>query len=140
MTIRGKSGGTRCASMLKKPVTILFIISLGVNTYLMGKWLLMDQWYEADSEERIILSEMVQKTVSSEDYKKIAEQEDVIAIDRGVDKNKGGVFPYYMMVSVRTDKQTYLFSCSDEQCTKMESAGTTYSVYQDENPRLPFKH
>ena len=76
MTIRGKSGGTRGASMLKKPVTILFIISLGVNAYLIGKWLLIDQWYEADSEERIILSEMVQKTVSSEDYKKIAEQED----------------------------------------------------------------
>ena len=50
MTIRGKCEGTRGASMLKKSVTILFIISLGVNTYLIGKWLLIDQWYEADSE------------------------------------------------------------------------------------------
>ena len=53
--------------MLKKSVTILLIISLGVNTYLIGKWLLMDQWYEVDSEERISLSEMVQKTISSEE-------------------------------------------------------------------------
>lgn len=67
MTIRGKSVGIRSASMLKKPVTILLIISLGVNTYLIGKWLLMDQWFQADSKEKISISEMVQKTISSEE-------------------------------------------------------------------------
>jgi hypothetical protein len=37
-----------------------------------------------------MLSEMVQKTVESEDYKKIAEKENIIAIDKSIDKNKGG--------------------------------------------------
>jgi hypothetical protein len=34
-----------------------------------------------------------QKTVESEEYKKIAEKENIIAIDANMDKNKGGVFP-----------------------------------------------
>ncbi len=37
-----------------------------------------------------MLSEMVQKTVEIEDYKKIAEKENIIAIDKSIDKNKGG--------------------------------------------------
>ncbi|MGW6664447.1 hypothetical protein [Peribacillus sp. NPDC055009] len=82
---------------------------------------------------------MVQKTVESEEYKKIAEKENIIAIDANMDKNKGGIFPYYFGVSVRTDIQTYLFACSNEQCSEMESAGTTYSRYKEEVPRIPFK-
>ncbi|MFT9818416.1 hypothetical protein [Lysinibacillus sp. NPDC056185] len=120
-------------------VFILLIVSLSVNLYIFGKWFLIDQWYEATSEEKIILSEMIQKTVDSEDYKKLAEQEKVIAIDTSINKNKGGAFPYYFHVSVRTDEQTYLFSCNNKQCMKMENYGWTYSIYKDENPRLPFK-
>lgn len=100
---------------------------------------MIEQWYEATPEEKIILSEMVQKTVESEDYKKIAEQEKVIAIDTGINKNKCGAFPYYFLVSVRTDKQTYLFSCNNKQCLEMENEEWTYSIYKDETPRLPFK-
>lgn len=106
--------------------------------YIFGKWFLTEQRYEPSSEEKVILSEMVQKTVESEEYKKIAEKENIIAIDTSIDKNKGGVFPYYFEVSVRTDKLTYLFSCNNEQCSKMENGGWTYSIYQDESPRLPF--
>ena len=61
-----------------------------------------------------------------------------MAVDTSMDKNKGGVFPYYFMISVRTDKQTYLFSCRNEPCTQMENIGETYSIYQDEKPYLPF--
>ncbi|MGG0414323.1 helix-turn-helix domain-containing protein [Peribacillus simplex] len=108
--------------------------------YIFGKWFLTEQRYEPSSEEKVILSELVQKTVESEDYKKIAEKENIIAIDTSIDKNKGGVFPYYYFtVSVRTDKQTYLFSCNNDQCSKMENEEWTYSIYQDESPRLPFK-
>ncbi|OZU87124.1 hypothetical protein CIL03_18235 [Virgibacillus indicus] len=121
-----------------KIVHVLLIISLGVNLYFLGKWFLIDQWYEPSEEEQVILSEMVQKTVESEGYKNLAEKENIIAIDSSMDKNKGGVFPYYFEVSVRTDKQTYLFYCSDANCSEMENEGWTYSIYQDENPRLPF--
>ncbi|MFJ9384098.1 hypothetical protein ACIROD_10210 [Peribacillus sp. NPDC101481] len=125
--------------MKNKILLVLLIISLGVNFYIFGKWFLTEQRYEPSSEEKVILSEMVQKTVESEEYKKIAEKENIIAIDANMDKSKGGIFPYYFGVSVRTDIQTYLFACSNEQCSEMESAGTTYSRYKEEEPRIPFK-
>ncbi|MGD7044825.1 hypothetical protein [Jeotgalibacillus proteolyticus] len=124
--------------MKGKIVLLLFILSIGINLFMLGRWLLVEQWFEATDEETIILSEMVQKTVESEDYKRLAESEDVIAINTDINKAKGGVFPYYFNVSVRTDQQTYLFSCSDEECSTMEEYGTTYSIYKDESPRLPF--
>ncbi|MCP3028711.1 hypothetical protein [Halobacillus sp. A5] len=125
--------------MKKKIVLALLIISLGVNLYILGKWLVIEQWYEPSSEEKVILSEMVLKTIESEDYKNIAEKENIIAIETGIDKNKGGVFPYYFGVSVLTEEQTYIFSCNNNQCSTMENEGWTYSIYEDESPRLPFK-
>jgi hypothetical protein len=44
-----------------------------------------------------------------------------------------------MEVSVRTDKQTYLFFYEDDQCSKMKNEWWTASIYQDEKPRLPLK-
>lgn len=116
---------------------LLLGISVIMNLFILGKYLLVDQWYEPSEEEGIILSEMVQKTVESDDYKRISDKENVIAIDTSMDKNKGGAYPYYFEVSVRTDKQTYLFYCKEDVCSQMELGGTTYSIYQDENPRLP---
>ncbi|WP_350019572.1 hypothetical protein [Priestia flexa] len=124
--------------MKNKVLFALLIISLGLNIYFFGKQLI-EQGYEPSTEEKVILSEMVQKTVKSEDYKKIAKKENIIAVDTNIDKNKGGSFPYYFGVSVRTDKQTYIFSCNNDQCSKMGNEGSTYSIYQDEKPRLPFK-
>lgn len=126
--------------MKNKILPSLLIISVLVNLYICGKWFLFEQWYEASSEEKIILSEMVLKTIESEDYKSLTDKENIIAIEASLDKNKGGVFPYYFGVSVRTDKQTYLFSCNNEQCSTMENEGWTYSIYKDESPRLPFKN
>ncbi|MCO0599556.1 hypothetical protein NGI46_19320 [Peribacillus butanolivorans] len=60
--------------MKNKIMLVLLIISLGVNLYIFGKWFLTEQGYEPSSEEKVILSEKVQKTVESEDYKKIAEK------------------------------------------------------------------
>ena len=124
--------------MKKKFVVGLLIVSLGINLILLGDWLLFKQWFEPSAEEAIILSEMVQRTVESEDYKAIAAREEIIAIDRGMDKAKGGVFPYYFYVSVRTDQETHLFFCNDTKCSTMENGAWTYSVYKDEEPRLPF--
>ncbi len=81
--------------MKNKILLLLLIISVGINLYIFGKKLLIEQWYEPSSEEKVILSEMVQKTVESEDYKRLAEKENIIAIDTSIDKYKGGVFPYY---------------------------------------------
>lgn len=125
--------------MKKKIIIILLIISLGVNIYFGGKWLLFERGYEPTVKEETIMSEMIVKTINSDDYKKIAAREKVIAIDRGIDKYKGGVFPYNMGVSVRTNKQTYLFFCDDEQCSALSEPSTTYSMYQDEDPILPLE-
>ncbi|MBD8004624.1 hypothetical protein [Bacillus norwichensis] len=125
--------------MKNKIIIALFVVSLGLNLFLLGKWLLFEQWYTPTLEEETILSEMVQKTIESEEYKRLADKENIIAIDTSLDKNKGGVFPYYFSVNVRTDKRTYLFSCKDSQCMELENGGSTYSIYQDESPRLPFK-
>lgn len=119
---------------------ILLIVSLGVNLYIGGKWVLFERGYEPTPEEEIIMSEMVRKTIESEDYKNIAKKENIIAIDRGIDKYKGGAFPYNIGVSVRTDIQTYIFSCEDDQCSKMQNGEWTYSIYKDEEPRLPLKN
>lgn len=125
--------------MKNKIVFILLIISLSINLYIAGKWVLVDQWYERDSEEDIILSEMVQNTVESKDYQKLATKENIMAINADMNKFDGGVFPYYFGVFVRTDKQTYQFACNNENCSEMENVGSGYSIYQDENPRLPFE-
>ena len=117
---------------------IVLIISLIVNLYIAGKWILFEQWYETDSEEDIILSEMVQKTVESADYQSLDSNEDIIAINAEINKFDGGVFPYYFGVFVRTKNQTYQFSCNNEQCSEMKNVGSSYSIYQDENQRLPF--
>lgn len=82
---------------------------------------------------------MILKTVESEDYKTVKKKEKVIAIESDINKFKGGAFPYYMGVSVRTDQQTYLFTCKDKQCSSMKSEGLSYSIYEEEHPRLPFK-
>ncbi|MCA1063699.1 hypothetical protein QTG56_11270 [Rossellomorea sp. AcN35-11] len=124
--------------MRNKIVLTIMFISLGVNVFLLGKWFLFERGYHPNQEETIILSEMVHKTIQSEEYEELSKKEKVMAIDANMDKNKGGVFPYYFGVSVRTDQQTYLFSCSDEECLTMEMGGTTYSLYEDEEPRLPF--
>ena len=99
---------------------------------------MIEQWYTPSSGESVILSEMIQKTVECEDYKKIAESDKIIAVESSIDRNKGGVFPFYFSVDVRTDKQTYIFSCSNKQCDTMDNGSWTYSRYEDEKPRLPF--
>lgn len=125
--------------MKNKLLVTLLIFSIGANIFLFGRWFFLEHAYEPSENEQVILNEMVQKTVESKEYKKLAEKENIIAIESHMDKNKGGKFPYYFEVSFRTDIQTYLFNCDNDQCTEIGSAGTTYSRYKDEEPRLPFK-
>ncbi|MGE6370960.1 hypothetical protein ACQKDD_17805 [Planococcus kocurii] len=124
--------------MKKKLLVGVLIVSLGINLVVLGDWLLVKRGTQPTAEEKIALSEMVLKTVESTDYQTIASKEKIIAIDRGMDKSKGGAFPYYFGVNVYTDTQTHIFSCADAACATMKSDGTMYSIYKDEDRRLPF--
>lgn len=126
--------------MKHKLFVFLLTVSLLLNIYYFCKWFIFEQWSEATREEAIILSEMILKTVESEDYLALREREKIIAIESDINKFEGGVFPYYMEVSVRTEQQTYLFYCSDKQCSSMENGGLSYSIYEEEKPRLPFQN
>ena len=123
---------------MKKWILGVLIISIGFNIYFIGKnfW---EGMYIPNSEDSVILSEMTQLVVQSDSYKRISENEKVYAIAAGVDRNKGGVYPFHYGVSVRTDKQTYIFSCKDKACGEMNSGETTYSRYSEEEPVLPLK-
>ncbi|WP_181917259.1 hypothetical protein [Virgibacillus dokdonensis] len=92
----------------RKIFMLLFAISISFNVYLVGKSFIVKKLIEPTDEEEIMLSEMVQKTVESEDYKHLAKKEDIIAIQAGVDKFKGGSFPYTLEVSVKqTNRHIY---------------------------------
>lgn len=118
---------------------ILLILSLGVNIFIAGKCFLIDRGYVPTQDEDNIMSEMIVKTINSEDYKNIEKKENIIAIDKSIDKYNGGVFPYNMEISVHTDNQTHIFVCDDQQCSRVTGAATTYSMYSDEETRLPLE-
>jgi len=119
----------------RKLLVILLVLSVATNLFVFGRWILVDQWATPSSEEKIILSELIQRTVESEDYKTI--EEPIVAIEATMDRNKGGVFPYYFAINVHTDEQKYVFSCSNEACDTMQIDSLAESRYQDESPRIP---
>lgn len=121
----------------KKVVLLLLILSLGVNIFIAGKQFMIDRGYVPTQDEDIIMSEMIVKTINSEDYKNIAQKEKITAIDKSIDKYNGGVFPYNLKISVLTDNQTHRFVCDDEQYSKVVEAATTYSKYSEEETILP---
>lgn len=101
-----------------------------------------DSWigmYTPNEEDMIILGEMAQLVVESKDYQKLAETEKIYAITTGVDRNKGGVFPFHYGVTVRTNKESYIFSCKDRTCSDMEIGEWSYSRYSEDEPVLPLK-
>jgi hypothetical protein len=116
----------------------LLIISLCFNVYAIGK----DSWvsmYTPTTEDQVILGEMTQLVVESDAYQNLTETEKVYAITTAVDRNKGGVYPFHYDVTVRTDKQSYIFSCKDKTCSDMEIGGWSYSRYSEDEPVLPLK-
>ncbi|MEK3995405.1 hypothetical protein MKY29_11685 [Psychrobacillus sp. FSL K6-2365] len=124
--------------MKKGLLLFLLVVSVLLNVYHFGK----DFWvgmYTPNEKDQVILSEMVQLVVESEEYQKLADTEKIRAIEVGVDRNKGGVYPFHYGVSVRTDKRTYLFSCQDKTCSEMGIGGSTYSRYSENEPVLPLK-
>lgn len=79
--------------------------------------------------------------IESEQYQEIASRETVYAINQGVSRfnvaNPSSIFHYE--IYVKTEKQTYIFYCTDEFCTNVSNEGWTYSRYSEEEPILPLK-
>ncbi|MDM5294996.1 hypothetical protein QUF81_17825 [Peribacillus simplex] len=75
--------------MKNKILFTVLIISIGINLFLFGRWFIFEKAYEPSESEQAILRKMVQKTVESKEFKKLAEKENIIAIDANMDKNKG---------------------------------------------------
>lgn len=125
--------------MKKKLLIGILTISIVLNFFLLGKWYFFERGYEETEKEYKILGEMVVKTIESDDYQKIAQKEQILSINYGVDRYKGGVFPYYMSVFVKTKDNNYMFDCADKTCEKVEISGESYSIYQDEPLALPLK-
>lgn len=124
--------------MKKWLILILLITSIILNIYQFGTISLAGM-YTPNEKDRVILGEMTQLVVESDDYQKLAEKEKIHAIDTFVDRNKGGVYPFHYDVTVRTDKESYIFSCTDKKCSEVEIGGWTYSIYSESEPVLPLK-
>lgn len=117
---------------------ILFCISLILNGYL-GINSFLKSTYTPDIEDQEILAEMTKMVLDSEQYKEIASKDTIYAIDQGVERfNVADPSSlYHYSVSVKTDKESYIFSCIDEKCTDVSNEGWSYSRYSEEKPILP---
>jgi|SRR5690625_745861 len=128
--------------MRMKPKLIIFItlfcISLIFNVYL-GITSYMKSTYIPDIDDQELLAEMTKMVLDNEKYKEISSNEQIYAIKQSVNRfnvaDPSSIFNYE--VYVKTNKQSYIFTCKDEICSDIENGGTTYSRYSDEKPILP---
>lgn len=126
---------------VKKIVFItLFCASIAFNLYLLGSNYLKNT-YTPTAEDLEILGEMTKMVLETDQYKEIAAKEQVYSIEPGVSRfnvaDPSSI--YHFEVNVKTDQQTYIFSCQDDYCTTVSNEGWTYSRYSEEEPILPLK-
>lgn len=124
--------------MKKRFILFLLVVSILVNVYHFGK----DFWvgmHTPDEKDKILLGEMVQHVVESEEYQNLAQKEKIYAITTSVDRNKGGVYPFHYNVTVETEKESYIFNCKDETCSEIGIGGRTSSRYSENESVLPLK-
>lgn len=126
---------------MRKWITPLLVISIIVNINLF-LYIWMTSFYTFKEQDKRILGEMTVKVLESEEFQQIAdsEKEKIYAIESGVDRWKGGVFPYHYSVTLRTNKESYDFYCADAACNKVEIGGWSYSRYSGNQPTLPLKN
>ncbi|WP_121662087.1 hypothetical protein [Metabacillus litoralis] len=128
--------------MIKKPkvmiLIILFSTSLVLNLYL-GINSYIKSTYAPNLDDQQILGEMTQMVLENEHYKEIASKENVYAIKQGVSRfnvaDPASIFHYE--INVQTEKESYIFTCIDENCTDVSNEGWTYSRYSEHEPILP---
>ena len=124
-----------------KLLYILLFISMIMNIYL-GITSYIKSTYTPNLDDQDILGEMTKMVIESEQYQDIASRETVYAIKQGVNRfnvaNPSSIFHYE--IYVKTEKQTYIFNCTDKSCTNVSNEGWTYSRYSEEEPILPLKN
>ena len=124
-----------------KLLYILLFISIVMNVYL-GITSYIKSTYTPNLDDQDILGEMTKMVIESEQYKDIASRETIYAINQGVSRfnvaNPSSIFHYE--IYVKTEKQTYIFYCTDKLCTNVSNEGWTYSRYSEEEPILPLKN
>lgn len=124
-----------------KLLYILLFISIVMNVYL-GITSYIKSTYTPNLDDQDILGEMTKMVIESEQYQDIASKETVYAINQRISRfnvaNPSSIFHYE--VYVKTEKQTYIFNCTDKLCTNVSNGGWTYSRYSEEEPILPLKN
>ena len=122
-------------------VVTLLSISLIFNLYL-GITSHIKSWDTPNLDDRVILGEMTSMVLQNEQYQEIASRETVYSIKQGVSRfnvsNPSSVI--FNEISVQTEQQTYIFTCTDEFCTDVSIGGWTYSRYSEEEPVLPLNN
>lgn len=123
---------------VKKWFKWLLIVSLSINVYLFAEkyWLSMSTPNENDD---VILGEMTQMVLETEDYQQLANKETIYSITTGSDRSKGGTYPYNYGIVVKTDKLAYIFNCTNKTCSDVTMSGTMYSDYSEGTTKLPLK-
>ncbi len=127
---------------MKKKIILIIILSLSLilNVYF-GVSNYIKSTYIPDVDDLEVLAEMTKMVIDSEQYQEIASQETVQAIEQGVSRFNASdpSSIYHYEINVQTNKETYIFTCTDEKCTNVRNEGWTYSRFRDSYPILPLK-
>lgn len=123
--------------MKKWIMPVLLCIAICIIAYLSISNYLKSTYIPTDADLNL-LGEMIIKVIHSEDYKEIADKETIYAIKPTVSRfnvsNPDSIFHYE--VYVKTETQSYIFTCDDEQCSTVTNDGWTYSRYSEEGTIL----
>lgn len=113
-------------------ISLIFNLYFGITSYIKSS-------YTPNLDDQVILGEMTRMVLQNEEYQEIASRETVYSIKQGVSRfnvsNPSSVI--FNEISVQTEQQTYIFTCTDEFCTDVSIGGWTYSRYSEEEPVLP---
>lgn len=124
---------------MRKWIAPLLVISVFININLL-LYIWMTSFYTFNEQEQQLLGEMTVKVFESKEYQQIADSEKVYSVEPVVDRWKGGEFPHYYSVTLRTNKESYDFYCADAACDQVEIGGWSYSRYAEEEPLLPLNN
>lgn len=126
--------------MTKIILIALFCVSVIGNIYF-GTTRFLESTYTPNEYDRKLLAEMTKMVIDSEQYKEIAQKEEIYGIEQGVSRFNVSdpTSIYHYEIHVQTDAQTYIFTCSDEACSAVDIGGWSYSRFSDSDSILPLK-
>lgn len=138
MTSHDEKGAVR---MKKIILIIIFCVSIGLNLYLIGSNYLKST-YTPTAKDLELLGEMTQMVLEADQFKEIASKEQIFAIQPGVSRFNVANPPsiYHYEIYVKTNQETYIFNCTDKNCSNMSNEGGMYSRYSEMDPILPLEN